>query len=230
MIQVRYKMEDFNGIVSLLVACIELGLLVNLLVFAEKNLVNKLVILLIGLLLVYQAVEFILCFVELQNQALVYLSLFTISFLPPLALFILFRFYEINSKYAYLIFIPAVYFVIYYLFYIDNLEVAKCTVLYAVYNYPLGIYYGSFYYLPVLISIIFLVFKLRGENNSHAKKLNIILLTGYIVTFLPGLLINLFVPGALAAVESILCKLALIFAVSHSLFVLRNREAAGSED
>ena len=222
-------MEDFNGIVSLLVACIELGLLVNLLVFAEKSFVNKLVILLIGLLFTYQLFEFILCFIELQHQAVVYLSLFTISFLPPLAMFIVFKFYEVKSKFLYLIFIPALYFVIYYLVHIESLVVAKCTVLYAVYHYPLGIYYGSFYYLPILISIIFLLVKLRGEGNVRRKRMNIILLTGYIVTFFPGLLINLFVPGAFEAVESILCKLALIFAFTHSLFVLKNKEVKGSE-
>lgn len=216
-------MEDFNGIVSLLVACIELGLLVNLLVFAEKNLVNKLVILLIGLLLVYQALEFILCFVEFQNQAVLYLSLFTISVLPPLALFILFRFYEINSKFAYLIFIPAVYFVIYYLFYIDNLEVAKCTVLYAVYNYPLGTLYGAFYYMPILVSIIILIIRLKQEKSPQKKTLGMILLSGYVITFIPGLLIILFVPSAIAAVESILCKLAIIFTVTFALFALKNK-------
>lgn len=216
-------MEDFNGIISLLVACIEIGLFVNLLIFAEKNCINKLAITLIGLLMTYQLLEFVMCFVELQTAMVVYLALFSISLMPPLALFLVLRFNDIKSKAAFLIFIPALYFVFYYLYYLDTIAVTKCTVMYAVYNYPLGVYYGTFYYLPILASIIFLAFKLNGEDDQARKNLNIILLVGYVLTFFPGLIINLFVPGAFEFIESNLCKIAMIFAISHALFVLKNR-------
>ncbi|MFC2134495.1 hypothetical protein ACFLTH_07740 [Bacteroidota bacterium] len=216
-------MKDFNGIVSLLVACIELGLFVNLLIFAEKNHVNKLVISLIGLLFLYQVFEFIICFVEAQSAAIVYISLVTISILPPLSLLIILRFYKYNSKIFLIIFMPALYFLIYYLFAIENIAVMKCTVLYIIYNYPLGTLYGAFYYIPVLVSIIILIIKLKQEKSPQKKTLSIIILSGYVITSIPGLLINLFVPGAIAAVESILCKLALIFAVTFALFALKNK-------
>lgn len=216
-------MENFNGITSLLVACIEIGLFVNLLIFAEKNYINKLAVTLIGLLMAYQLLEFVMCFVELQSALVVYLALFSISFMPPLALFLVLRFNDIKSKAAFLIFSPALYFVFYYLYYLNTIAVTKCTVMYVVYNYTLGIYYGTFYYLPILASIIFLSFKLKGEDDPARKNLNILLLVGYVLTFFPGLVINLFVPGAFKFIESNLCKLALIFAVVHAWFVLKNK-------
>ena len=55
-----------------------------------------------------------------------------------------------------LIFLPALIFVIYYTFAIDQFAVTSCTVLYASYNYPLGDLYGFIYYIPIIISTIIL--------------------------------------------------------------------------
>lgn len=51
-------MENFPGIVSLFLVCLELVFLINLIIFAEKNKVNKKIFWLIGLLLGYQSFEF----------------------------------------------------------------------------------------------------------------------------------------------------------------------------
>src|SRR4030042_6604262 len=103
-------MENLNGIVSLLIACIELGFIVNLLIFAEKNYLNKLVITLIGFLFGYQLIEFLICFVELQSSVFVYVAFLDVSFLSPLGLLVVLRFNNIKSKFFYLIFIPALFF------------------------------------------------------------------------------------------------------------------------
>ena len=55
-------MMNLDGAVSLLIACLELGYIINLLIFAKKNTVNKLVIAMIGLLFGYQFLEFLICF------------------------------------------------------------------------------------------------------------------------------------------------------------------------
>ncbi len=77
---------NWNGIVSLLIACIEFLLLFNLLVFIEKNKVNIIAMLMITLLAVYQTMEFLMCQVGLQNSIYPYIAFVVIGFLPPLNL------------------------------------------------------------------------------------------------------------------------------------------------
>ncbi|OGU62366.1 MAG: hypothetical protein A2V66_06595 [Ignavibacteria bacterium RBG_13_36_8] len=216
-------MENLNGIVSLLIACIELGFIVNLLIFAEKNYLNKLVITLIGFLFGYQLIEFLICFVELQSSVFVYVAFLDVSFLSPLGLLVVLRFNNIKSKFIYLIFIPALFFALYYPLVLNQLEVTKCTILYAGYKNPLGFLYGMFYYLPILASVIILITKLFKRNNTQKKKLNRILLVGYIGTFVPELILILIFPYMLFVVESVLCKLAFILAVSYTYFALKNK-------
>ncbi|MCW8995894.1 MAG: hypothetical protein OQK77_08770, partial [Psychromonas sp.] len=64
---------NWNGIVSLLLTCIEFLLLFNLFVFAEKNKLNKIAIMMIALLASYQTMEFLMCQVELQSSFFPYL-------------------------------------------------------------------------------------------------------------------------------------------------------------
>ena len=54
-------MNNLDGIVSLFIACIELVLLVNLLVFTDKNRQNFLVYLILLLLTGYQTFEYLIC-------------------------------------------------------------------------------------------------------------------------------------------------------------------------
>ena len=61
---------NWNGTISLLFASIELLLIINLFVFAEKNTFNKYAIAIVTLLFGYQLIEFLLCFAEIQNQFL----------------------------------------------------------------------------------------------------------------------------------------------------------------
>ncbi len=77
---------NWNGTVSLLIACFEFLLLFNLLVFAEKNRLNKIAIIMVALLAAYQTMEFLMCQVELQSSFFPYFAFVIISFLPPLNL------------------------------------------------------------------------------------------------------------------------------------------------
>ena len=80
------EIMNWNGTVSLLIACIEFLLLFNLLIFAEKNRLNKIAITMIALLAAYQTMEFLMCQVELQSSFFPYFAFVIISFLPPLNL------------------------------------------------------------------------------------------------------------------------------------------------
>lgn len=226
---------NWNGILSLLIACIEFLLLFNLLVFIEKNRINVIAMIMITLLASYQTMEFLICQLGLQASFYPYLAFVVISFLPPLSLLLslaLTRESKPDKNY-FLIFIPAVTFSIYYLFVIPKFAVTSCTVLYASYHYPLGDLFGAFYYLPILISIVLLIKFLRrvqvenDKSNPMAEKLLAkVLLFGSIFISVPVLVgFTLMFAGnysVISAMESILCKFAFVYAVCLSFICLYN--------
>lgn len=215
-------MENLDGTVSLLIACIELLFIINLLVFAEKNSVNKLIIFTIGLLFGYQLIEFLICFAGFKQQIIIYLAFLDITILPPLGLYTVLKYSDKLKSYHKYIFIPATFFIIYYPFVLDQFAVTKCTVLYASYHYPLGPLYATIYYLPIIGTMIILNKKWGSETNSRQKTLTRTYLFGYLFTFLPSMIIAIFFPIFISAVESLLCKMAFILAIFLTLFVLKN--------
>ncbi len=155
---------NWNGTVSLLIVCLEFLLLFNLVIFAEKNRLNKIAITMVALLAAYQTMEFLMCQVELLSSFFPYFAFVIISFLPPLNLILTLSLTYTLTRRSYLVFIPAIIFTIYYTFIIPEFVVTSCTVLYATYHYPLGDLFGFFYYMPILISIILLAFFVRKES------------------------------------------------------------------
>lgn len=216
-------MFNLNGSVSLLFAIVELIFIIIIRIKAERNRVNNLSLILLILLFLYQTIEFLICGIGLTSSFVVYLAFFDISFLPPLALYIVLIYWNYESKFNLLLFLPAIAFVIYYPTIIDKFIVTKCTVTYAAYNYPLGFLYGIFYYLPILFLIILLLLKVVKENRNTKTSLSKVLLWGYLIAFVPSVLITRLVPGMLEAVESILCKFAFILAIFITYFVLNNK-------
>jgi hypothetical protein len=219
---------NWNGTISLLIACIEFLLLFNLLIFAEKNRLNKIAITMVALLAAYQTMEFMMCQVELQNSFFPYFAFVIISFLPPLNLLFalaLTRNLTLTLK-VWLIFIPAILFVIYYTFVIPEFAVTSCTVLYATYNYPLGDLYGFFYYLPILISIIFLAMFVKKENDRKKSLVGKVLLySAVFISIPPGLGFILMFVGSyslISAMESVMCKFAFVYALCLTFICIYN--------
>lgn len=215
-------MGTYDGVVSLLVVCVELVFVVNLLVFSQKNSINRLAIGILTILFGYQVFEFLICFMGYTSPIVVYFAILFMTFLTPLGLLLVLKLWNLKFKFYPLIFIPALFFAFYFPAVLQDVVVTKCTVMYAVYNYPLGFLYGLFYYLPVVAAIIILIIKLVKVPVSTEKNLSKILLIGYTVTFVPALLFTIFYPNFLEIIESILCKFAFLFAVSLFYFVLRN--------
>lgn len=216
-------MLNSDGLLSLLLASIELVFILNLLYHTEKSKTNVLFLLLLTLLFSYQLVEFIICGLGFDSSLWAYFALVTITFMPPLSLYVVLEFCDKNKFYNYLIFIPAFFFVLYYPFVIEEFAVTKCTVIYASYNYPLGFLYGVFYYLPIATVIILLGFKKYSPSSQKKNKLTNILFWGFTVTFIPGFLFTRLVPGMLEAVESILCSFAFILFMFISYFLLAGK-------
>lgn len=218
---------NFNGIISLLIACIEFLLLFNLLVFVKKDRVNVVALIMITLLASYQAMEFLMCQIELQNAFFPFLAFVIISFLPPLNLLLTINLKNLTiDKRQYLIFLPAIAFSVYYLFVIPEFAVTSCTVLYASYHYPLGDLFGFFYYFPILISIILLLRFIKISFDKKQKLIAKVLLFGSIFISLPVLLgfTLMFFKNysIISAMESIMCKFAFVYAVCLSFICLYN--------
>ena len=219
-------MDNWNGIISLLLACVEFILLFNLLVFVKKDKVNVIAMLMIALLAAYQSMEFLMCQVGLQDSFYPYLAFVIIGFLPPLNLLLtltLTKNPNLNIK-TFSIFIPAIAFSIYYLFVIPEFAVTSCAVLYASYHYPLGDLFGAFYYLPILISIVLLIKFILKSNDKKQKLIANILLFGAIFISLPSTIgfILMFSGNysIISSIESIMCKFAFVYAIILSFVCL----------
>lgn len=215
-------MDDFQGIISLFIACIEIVFLINLLIFSEKNSENKLIISIIVLLFSYQFMEFLMCYSENYSHILVYFSFVIISFLPPFVLSLVLTIKKVNSRLTPLIFLPAISLLIYYLFVLTDFEITSCTVLFAAYEMPLGDLYGVVYYSPVIISI-YLLSKMVYNPNFKEKKINLlIVLWGLLLAFIPVALIIAMFPFLIDYVESFFCKAASIIAFTLTIYAMRN--------
>ena len=217
---------NWNGTVSLLIACFEFLLLFNLLTFSEKNILNKVAIIMVALLAAYQTMEFLMCQVKLQSSFFPFLAFLIITFLPPLNLLLALTL-KLEHKLKLLnsiIFLPAILFSIYYTFIIPEFAVTKCTVLYATYHYPLGDIYGFFYYLPILISIILLALFVRKENEKRKRLIGKVLLFGAIFISIPPVLgFILMFAGSyslISSMESVMCKFAFIYALCLSFICI----------
>lgn len=219
---------NFDGIVSLLIACIEWILLINLLIFVKKDKTNTIALIMISLLAGYQTMEFLMCNVGLTKPAFPYIAFLIISYLPPLDLILVLHLtqkFKPNKK-IYWLFIPALFFSVYYLFFVPEFEVAKCTVLYASYHYPLGDLYGFFYYLPILVSMIILIRIIPKTEDKKFKLIYKVLLYSTIFISLPVIAgFALMFAGSytiISSMESIMCKFAFVYALSLGFISLYN--------
>lgn len=217
---------NWNGIISLFIACIELLLLINLFVFAEKNRFNVIVIIIVSLLFSYQFTEFLICMLGFDSSTFVYLAFVIISYLPPLGVFLIAALNNVKSRLLYLLFLPPVFFTIYYKIIVDEFNLKGCTVLYASYHYPLGDLYGAFYYLPIIITIIWLIRTNTKTNDTKIKTISYVILSGYIFTALPVIVAFILMAynnySLLSVIESVMCKFAFVLALCLSFAAIYN--------
>jgi len=214
--------ERMNGIVSFIFALVEFSLIIYVNRNSTKNKTNNLLFILLILLSIYQFFEFLICGLDLRFPWITYLAFVTITFMPPLGLYAVLNFAGYKNKWLALLFLPALFFTVYYLIVLNEFEVLKCTPVYAAYNYPLGFLYGFFYYLPILAVIIITLVKYKTVKVNNIRSLWKILFAGYSVTFIPGFIFTRLFDEMLFAVESILCKFAFILVWFLVYFIKSN--------
>lgn len=222
---------NWEGIISLLVASIEVLLIFNLLVFVDKNKINILIIFLVFLLAAYQFTEFLICNQELKTPFYSYIALVIITFVPTVNFFLINRITNYHKKKTFKFLeiffsVAAVFFIVFYGLNYHLFEVKKCTVFYATYNYPLGFLYGVYYYLPILISFLMILNVRKNSTEQFVKSKLRILLIGYFFIITPPLIGFILRISGLEEVsismESILCKFAFFYALTISFYSIYN--------
>lgn len=213
---------NFDGVLSLFIFCIEFILLLNILFFANRNRTNKIAFIMLSCLTAYQFIEFLICNRMIQSPSIAYSAFFIISFLPPLGFLLVTSFNNRFNRMNYLILIPAIAILAYYATRIETFKVAKCTVIYASYNYPLGDLYGLIYYLPILATLIILLQGAKNRSATDIRNLNILLIVGYVIIIIPSVFGFIFYHEYWRIVESVMCKFAFFFAAALSYFTLKN--------
>ncbi|MCX8057004.1 MAG: hypothetical protein N3F03_05265 [Ignavibacteria bacterium] len=217
-------MNNYNGILSLLIFCIELVLIINVLIFSKSKFKSN-IITILSFLAAYQFFEFLVCGLNLKYNFVIYLGLVSITFLPPLGLSFALKLNKYKkSKLNSFIYTPAIFFSIYFLLSINRLRNIECSFLYASYSYPLEFLYGVFYYLPIVISIFIFVREYVNAKDVTIKKQNLILLIGYLLFLLPMILTLILNPRTIEYIESILCKFAFGLALILFYFALKFRK------
>lgn len=213
-------MHNYDGILSLLIFCIEIVLLGNVLSFSKSKYKNLIVTILL-LLALYQFFEFLICGMNLKEGFVIYLAFVTISFLPPTGLLLIAKVNKINLKrFQGLIFAPAIFFSLYYFLTIKEFRVRECSVIYASYHYPLGFLYGLFYYLPILIALSIAFRNLFTSKDKVLKRNNLILILGYLSFLIPMIVTLLIYPESVNFIESLMCKFAFVLSLTISYFAL----------
>ncbi len=213
-------MNDYKGIFSLLIFCIEFVLIINVIIFSKSKFKSN-VLIILSLLTAYQFFEFLICGLNLQLSFVIYLAFVSITFLPPSGLILALKVNRITkSKYTGLIYSPALFFTIYYLLTMKYFRVRECSVVYASYHYPLGFLYGLFYYLPIILTLLILGRGFITQTDKTLKRQNIILLIGFL-TFLLPMIVTLFIyPSSIEFIESLMCKFAFALALIITYFAL----------
>jgi len=221
-------MTNWNGFVSLLIAAVEFILLCIVLFLLKNKKENILAAALIFLLMVYQFLESLICYFHVSSSFVAFLAFADITFLPPTGLILAWTIWGNTVKKNYLVYLPALFFIVYYALTIDKFVVNTCTVFYASYSYPLGESYGFFYYAPIVITIFYLREKVKDNPGVLKSKLSGILVFAYVFISIPvaaGFILRSFGDSfVLSVIESVMCKFALSLALALTYFVMKNKQ------
>jgi len=95
-------MEEFVGIPSLFIACLEFLLLFNAVAFGHKNKVNIIAFFIISIYSVNHLFEFFISQFNITYSFFVFLNFSVIVFLPALSLLIVLKFWRHETKLQYL--------------------------------------------------------------------------------------------------------------------------------
>lgn len=222
-------MEEFVGIPSLFIACLEYLLLINALVFGQKNKVNIIALIIITVYSTNHLIEFFICQFNFTSHFFVFINFAIISLLPPLSLLLVLKFWRHETKLQYLIFLPSILILYFFMVNIESFNVTEYFYLYVTYSYLLRTEFGIYYYIMNLAALLFLIAKLREPKLRYKRHLNIALIIAFGISVIFPLLLLLLFPSLNIYAESILNKFTFFYVLGLAYFSLKNKTEFLSE-
>ena len=172
---------------------------------------------LLVLLQLYQLSEFLIC-IGVDENITGRIAYVIITFLPPLGYYLCAKVVGWKIPDYWIGFALATGFSLYYLSVPQSVRLVNCNPLYAIYSFDLSIYYGIYYIGLILYSIIFLLGHLIWRKDRIDNKKIILLLVGYL-SFLAPMYLMIYIEFSFAkATTSIMCKYALLLAITLGIF------------
>lgn len=221
-----------NGLVSLIFFGIELAILIVVIIFNRDHPHFWEIVAFLVLLQLYQLSEFLVC-IGVSVGFITRIGFVVITFLPPLGYFLCTRIVKWKFPDYWLGFAIAIGFSVYFILDTASVTFVECNPFFATYQstgtisigtstspYELRIsaLYSAFYFGSLLYSIWFLVENLIWAKDKIDNKYGTIVLIGFLSFMFPMLLMVILLPQYAVAVASILCKYALILAVTLLVF------------
>lgn len=209
-----------DGLVSLIFFGIELAILIVVIILNRDHPHFWSIIALLALLQLYQLSEFLIC-IGVNVGLITRIGYVVITFLPPVGYFLCTRVVKWKFPDYWLGFAMALGFSVYYIIDTSSVTLMDCSTFYAIYQASdsiVGTLYGAYYYGILLYSIWFLTEHLIWAKEKVDNKYSLIVLIGYLVFMVPMHLMLLIFPQYAVAITSILCKYALLLAVTLLVF------------
>ncbi|MHA2502765.1 MAG: hypothetical protein ACXAE3_07850 [Candidatus Kariarchaeaceae archaeon] len=202
-----------DGIISLSFFLIEFGILLWVLRNYRNHLLWKEIAVLLGLLQAYQLSEFLIC-IGMDPTITGRVAFTVITFLPPLGHFIANKLISRSQWDTILSGTAALYFAGFYLFQPGSVQLVDCNPLFAVYSHALSWAYGYYYFAVILYSVLLLTAFLVRNRDTARDETAVWLYLGYLGFLLPMGLTVLVNPELYYAIPSIMCKYAIVLALS----------------
>ncbi len=221
-----------DGLVSLIFFGIELAILIVVIIFNRDHPHFWEIVALLALLQLYQLSEFLVC-IGVNAGLITRIGFVVITFLPPVGYFLCTRVVKWKFPDYWFGFAIALAFSVYFIYETSSVTFGECNPFFATYestgtitigegvkayDLRISVLYGIFYHGSLLYSIWFLVEHLIWGKDKIENKYAVIVLIGFLAFMIPMLLMVIIWPQYAVAVASILCKYALILAVTLLLF------------
>jgi hypothetical protein len=164
--------------------------------------------------------EFLMC-IGIDPNIIGRMGLVAITFLPPLGILLTSYICDLKHWINWSGIVFAVGLSIFYSVVPDAFTELTCNPFYATYSYPLGNVYGIFYFGYIawaFILIIIAAIRNKSQSRTALNKKGIYVLIGYLSFLIPMGLTILIDYTTLSALESIMCKYAILLAVTLFLF------------
>ena len=216
-----------DGLLSLIFFAIEFAILIMVVLLNRDHPYFWTTISLLALLQLYQLSEFLICS-GIAPAIFIRIGYVIITFLPPTGYFLSSQISgwknksNILGKDYILGFILGLGFAIYYLVDTASVTLLDCNPFYATYDSKYSLAYGIFYYGYIMFGIALLFysigFGIYKEQNYPNKKYAILILIGYLSFLVPMHLMTLIDVSWLKVVPSVMCKYAILLAISLGIF------------